>query len=148
LIAGTWRLSVENMVLALSGRRWLVFSGVTAILGAYYLTFAGSIELSQRRIAAPWDSLIYSAWILAGVKLCLAVGILALLRRRRLITGDTVAWAVRWWLVSATGVFAILGLLVPPGPVASPLLIPCAMLAVPLVRIAAAPLALDWNRHR
>jgi hypothetical protein len=44
---------------------------------------------------------------------------------------------------------ALLLMLVVPAPSASPLmLLSATVLLVPLTRLAATPLALDWNRHR
>jgi len=63
-------------------------------------------------------------------------------RRRTLIAG-----AISWD-AAVIALYALLAWLLPTLLFRTYFLALVAMLAVPLARVAAAPLALDWNRHR
>ena len=52
------------------------------------------------------------------------------------------------WLFAALALFAGLAWLLPPGLVDAAGCAFAAVLTVPLARLALAPLALEWNRHR
>src|SRR5205085_787849 len=83
-----------------------------------------------------------------GLKVLLAgVAIRSLVRRGELEAGATVRLLGAWCL-AAVGLFALLSWLVPPGLVTGYGLALGVVLSLPLARLACAPLALAWNRHR
>ena len=150
LVAATWILMIQNMSLGLTGRKWVM--GVTGALvwvlmwssvPAGHWIYRHPEYHESLRAAVPW---VVAA--LAGVKLLLAGWTLRAVRRRRLLDRMAVRRLVSVWLVGVVGLFAVLCWFVPSGAAGWYLLAPGAVLAVPLVRIALAPLAVAWNRHR
>ena len=149
LIASTWKRLVHGLYIGLTGRAWLIKGNVFFTLSL--LCAAGPVHYwigDRAAIRALWDNVV---WILV-VLVCLKMSAVAwiatrlfdggLLSDRALLTG-----AAFWSLL----VFALYGLLVwlvdtPLFPRYALLLV--AILAIPLARLAAAPLALAWNRHR
>jgi len=150
LISLTWAMLVQGLYIGLTGRQWLV-----RIIGFATLAFfmaigpvLESIADSTTALRWLWDNWTIFPAILVVLKTITAIVIAKRLSRSGLI-GDRVlvAGAAVW----AAAVFVLYGVFVwwkatPMLPGYTFLLI--AILAVPLVRIAAAPLALDWNRHR
>ena len=90
-------------------------------------------------------------WILAGlviVKVSVAAWIAVRLDRSRLLSERALVTGAACWLATVLALHAVFawfmrGPLVPPH-----VLLLLAILAVPLARVSAAPLALAWNRHR
>ncbi len=150
LIATTWKQLVQTLYIGMTGRAWMVKGSVFLTLAflfllglvAEWIIDNGSVQ------GALWDALPMILAILVGVKMSAAAWIVTRLYRSRLLSERTlVTGAVCWSVV----VLAIYGLLV--WLVATPffpryLLALVAILAIPLARLSAAPLALDWNRHR
>jgi hypothetical protein len=81
-------------------------------------------------------------------KLLLAAWALRALRRQNLVAQHTVAAAVSVWLVAAAGLGVLAWWLVPTGYIPEVLPPLLAVLCLPGARLASAPLALSWNRHR
>ncbi|MBN2022897.1 MAG: hypothetical protein JW809_08880 [Pirellulales bacterium] len=149
LPAVAWRLVADGLFVSLTGRPWL-----TAVLGTagvalfYAFLIVGFWIRSQPewheplRAAAPW--LLVA---IAAIKLLLAG---FLLRRlcRRLLDPALAARLVAVWLATVAALVAIAVWLLPRAVVSWPILLSAVILAVPAVRIALAPLALAWNRHR
>ncbi len=150
LIASTWKQLAQSLFIGMSGREWLL---KTVAIGA--LTCIGVIvpvahwAFSQRAIVARlWEALPWILSTLVVLKLVAAVWVAIRLHDRGLVSDRTLLGGAVCWDVA---VFALYGLLVWITPAllfrryALALL---AILVVPLVRLAAAPLALAWNRHR
>ena len=99
-------------------------------------------------MALLWTSLPRIAVVLIVLKISLAVWIAMRLRDQRLVSDRTlIAGAVCW----DVAVFALYGLLLwifPPIVIRAYELALLAILAVPLARLSAAPLAVAWSRHR
>jgi hypothetical protein len=150
ILISTWKLSVENMFVVLTGRNWLVVLFFAAIFAVFMaIVLAGQwIYLNREYQALLRESVPYVVWALLGIKLLLAIWIFAALRRRRLLTGSDVACVLGFWILGAVGLCGILCWLIPNSVAPWHTIAPCAVIAVPLVRIALAPLALAWNRHR
>lgn len=147
---GTWRALVANLWVGLTGRTWLVpaHTFVTSLLA--FQCFAGWATLSSDR--ARWaeflDWLPWAAAAAVAVKLLAAAGLLSVLVRRRELEAGAAAKLAGVWAVAAAALFAVLAWLVPPALVPTYALALGVVLALPLARLAAAPLALAWNRHR
>lgn len=150
LITSTWMMLVQSLYVGLTGREWLVkTSGFAAMvfvmsLGPLYEWISDSVGV-QRWL---WDWWRVFPAALVVVKLSAAIWIAIRLSRSGLVSDRVlVAGAVGWTMA----VFALYGVLV--WWVDTPFLaryvfMLFAILAVPLVRVAASPLALAWNRHR
>jgi hypothetical protein len=82
------------------------------------------------------------------LKLTAAAVVLRALVRRGLLEARTLAKLLGLWLLLVGGLFALAYLVIPAGAVPAVLLACGVVLSLPLARVAAAPLALAWNRHR
>lgn len=150
LIGATWKNLVMSLAIGLAGREWLakaVVLGAFALLvaaGPLAYAFAGS-PAAQSFV---WE---YLPWLLAGlvcVKISVACWLAIGLHERRVLGDRALLVAAACWLAAVVALYALLEWMA-----AGPLfpfyfLAAIAVLAVPLTRLSAAPLALAWNRHR
>jgi hypothetical protein len=149
-IAVTWTHLVQSLCIGLSGRPWLIRSTVLVALTSLVALGPALDWLWHRAdvLSAIWHRL---PWILAAlvlVKATAASAIAARLQRRRLLTDRALIGAALCWFITVAALYGVQVWLA-----ASPLvpryyLAVWAILPVPLARIAAAPLALAWSRHR
>ena len=70
------------------------------------------------------------------------------LRRKRLVADRTLLVLGGVWLAAFAVLFGTLAWLVPSDVAPAYTLAPGVLLLLPLARLSAMPLALDWNRHR
>jgi hypothetical protein len=150
LILLTWKQLVENLVIGLTGRAWVIngyiFLGLSlfsalASFGvwlyfhpAYYGTFFAVLP-----------------WLMGGLvllKLFAAGWACTTASRRGLVATRTLVRLLSLWLVIALGLIAFLGWLIPDNYMSVPSTVLGIILSLPLARLATAPLALAWNRHR
>jgi hypothetical protein len=134
----------------LSGRAWLVKASVFATLTLLTLFCIVAPWVHDRRwlIAELVDAL---PWILATLviaKLVIASWIAVRLHASRLVSERALIAGVLGWDVAVLALFGVLRWLLPSVLIAGYGLALVAMLAVPLARLSASPLALAWNRHR
>jgi hypothetical protein len=108
-----------------------------------------AIEMIRDRdtLVAIWNAIAWIPAVLVAIKMAAAVLIAIQLYRSRAISDRTLVAGAGAWMLT---VFALDGVFIWIG---SPLvpahwLLLVAILFVPLPRLAAAPLALAWNRHR
>jgi hypothetical protein len=150
LVATTWKQLVQGLYIGMSGREWAVKANVFVALTFLAIIFplADWIFSSRARIAAWGYKLPWIAAVLVCLKISVAVWIAARLHDSRLISDRTiVVYAICWDVI----VFALYGLMAwifPTMIFRSDFLALIAILAIPLARVSAAPLALAWNRHR
>jgi polyhydroxybutyrate depolymerase len=151
LLASTWKQLVQGLCIGLTGREWLIKSSVLLRLSLLAIIPPVAQWISENRIgqAILWGTV---PWVLAALvflKLSAAGSIAAHLYRSRLLSDRALVTGAACWCVV---VLALYGLLV--WLFCTPPLIPryvpalVAILAIPLTRVSAAPLALAWNRHR
>lgn len=149
LLGLTWKQLVQNLYINLTGREWVVKS--TVFLALSYLIFIGPfagwlIALFVMVIAT--DALPWIGAAMICVKVSAAAWIATRLNARRLLSGRTLVTVAACWIVIVLVLYGLLAWLVttPLLPRYFPALV--AVMAVPLVRLSAAPLALAGNRHR
>jgi hypothetical protein len=146
----TWRLLVDNLWMGLTGRAWIARGGLLAcgvgltVLGMLYSHLVNDPDLCDQL----WDALPLWAGGAALIKLLAGAGVGLALLRRGLVSPPALARLLALWLLAAGGLFVLAYGAVPDGAAPVSLLASGAVLGVPLVRLAAAPLALAWNRHR
>jgi hypothetical protein len=150
LVMLTWKRLVESLMLEVVGREWVVkvlaFAGLfvglnLAVLGLYVL--AHPEYYPAVRAATPWV-----AGGLACLKLALGAVAIRGLRRKRLVTDRTLLTLGGVWLAVFAALSGALAWLVPADVAPAYTLAPGVLLVLPVARLAAMPLALDWNRHR
>jgi hypothetical protein len=148
-VVWTWRRLVQSLCIGFTGREWLMKGNVFVTLSL--LCIAGLVMATvglAPLFAALWDGAIWILGVAVCLKMLAAAWIAVRLYDNRLVSERTlVAGAICW----SSAVLTLYGVLV--WLVDSPLsprhpLALVAILAIPLARISAAPLALAWNRHR
>jgi polyhydroxybutyrate depolymerase len=148
LLGLTWRQLVQNLYLGLTGREWVVKSSVLFVLLCLVVfgPIAGWI-LSLYVMALATNALPWIAAALIGLKLSAAASIATRLRRQRLLSDRTLVTVAAGWLVVVLALYGLLAWLVTTPLIPRYLLALAAVLAIPLARLSAAPLALAGNRH-
>lgn len=149
LVVWTWKRLVQSLFIGLTGREWLIKGNVFVTLAL--LCAAGPVIYwagNRAVIAWLWDWLVKMFAVLVVFKMAAAIWIATRLSEQRLVSDRTLVAGAACW---CGAVFALWGVLVW---LADSPLLPryffglVAILAIPLARLAAAPLALAWNRHR
>jgi hypothetical protein len=146
----TWRALVANLWIGLTGRTWMVPLHVflmTLIVLRGLVEWAVWNADTQRRQQV-LDALPWVAGTLVGLKLVLAGWALRVLNRRGQLPAAALVRLLGTWLLVAGSLFGFLVWLFPSDAVPAYGLALGVVLFVPLARMAAAPLALAWNRHR
>ena len=150
LFASTWKQLVQSLCIGLTGREWVIKSSVLASLS--FLTviwpLARWIDRSEAARAALWDALPWIPAVLVGFKMSAAVWIVARLHSRGLVSDRTLLTGAVGWLALVLALWALLEWIFATPHIPRYFFGLIAILAVPLARLAAAPLALAWNRHR
>jgi hypothetical protein len=150
LMASTWKQLVQSLYIGMSGREWVIKASVFVALSflAIILPLAVWIKGNKPALALLWNVFPWIAAALVFFKLSAAVWIAMRLHDKQLLSDRALVLGAICWDVA---VFALYGLLVWVFPALlfrHYLLALVAILAVPLARLSAAPLALAWNRHR
>lgn len=150
VIASTWKLLVLSLTIGLSGRQWLVKGSVFFVLSllAVIVPFAQWAVSRQRLMLLLWNALPWIAAFLVVVKMAAAAWFLVRLAERRLLSDRKLVLGAAAWTVTVMALYGLLVWLVPTILIPRFFLALVAILATPLARLAAAPLALSWNRHR
>ncbi len=150
LIASTWKQLVQGLYIAMSGRDWAVKGITFATLALVTIGFLalGWILDSRQRIAVAWNAIPWLMATLAALKLLLAMRVMQRGAARGLFTRSQLILGAMTWDACVLAVYGILALILPAILVRRHYMLLVAMLAVPFVRLAAAPLAVAGNRHR
>jgi hypothetical protein len=154
LVAGSvelsWLVMVQQTWIGLMGKRRVAESWGIFSYAAFIGLFAFGYGLSDHSEYWPvFDHLL--PW-LAGAAVVLkslaAAWSFRALRRRQLIPPPVLWGILLIWLTLAAGLFAALYALIPVEWFSVSGVVLSIMLLLPLTRLALAPLALSWNRHR
>ena len=149
-IVATWKQLVQSLHIGLTGRAWIVKGSV--LLTLTLLILLGPIvewiidSPSVQR--ALWNALPLILAGLVGLKMSAAGWIATRLDRSRLLGDRALVAGAACWALTVLALYGVLVWFFSTPFVAHYLLALIAILAVPLARISAAPLALAWNRHR
>jgi hypothetical protein len=150
LVLLTWIGLVSSLWVGLTGRAWLQTAvGFAAALVWIPLGLVGH-WLAQHpdilaSVLAALPSVARGAVVL---KLLLAAWLARALWRRGLVAPRALVLSAVAWVVTVAVTVTLLGWVVPADAVSLPALALGVVLLLPLNRLAAAPLALAWNRHR
>ena len=151
LLASTWKQLVQSLCIALAGRAWVVRTNVLVRLSLLVIVWPiGDWAIGNWKVvlAALWNAWPWILAVLVCFKLSAAAWVVGRLHRGRLLRDRSLVAGAASWLAVVLALYAVLVWLV-----ATPLIPRCllalvAILAVPLARLSAAPLALAWSRHR
>jgi hypothetical protein len=149
-IVATWKQLVQSLHIGLTGRAWIVRGSV--LLTLTLLILLGPIvewiidSPSVQR--ALWNALPLILAGLVGLKMSAAAWIATRLDRSRLLGDRALVLVAACWCAAVLALYGVLVWFFSTPFVAHYLLALIAILAVPLARLSAAPLALAWNRHR
>jgi hypothetical protein len=149
-ITSTWKQLVQSLYIGLSGREWVIRANTFLLLTL--LVVIGPIadwiiENGDVR-AALWDALPWILAVLMCVKTSAAAWIATRLYRSRLLSDRTLVAGAACWLAVVLALYGLFVWFFSTPFIPRYFLALVAILAVPLARLSAAPLALDWNRHR
>ena len=141
LVMTTWKQLMQSLYVGMSGRDWAIKASVFATL-----TLLAIAAPLLHWIAIPIATILYAfPWIAAAfIVIKIATGawiVMQLEQRLQLIVALC-------WNVAVFAVYAILVWMLPEMVVRGYVLALVAILAVPLVRISAAPVMLERSRHR
>jgi len=148
-IAATWTQLVQSLYIGLTGRASLVKGSVFLVLGFLFLfgPFAQWI-IDSGRLGEIWSALPLIFVVLATLKMIAAGWIAVRLHDRYLVSDRALVTGAACWSVAVLALYGVLVWLFDTPHIPRYLLMLVAILAIPLARISAAPLALAWNRHR
>jgi hypothetical protein len=145
----TWLQIVKGLWMGLAGRAWVMAYGAVG-----FLSFIGLILFGEWLNQHPkyWPDfgrmLPWLAGVAVALKCLAAAWALRTLRRRELIPSSFLWGALAVWLALAAGLFATLYALLSDVWFSASAVLLGIVLLLPLTRLALAPLALAWNRHR
>jgi hypothetical protein len=145
----TWTQLVQSLYIGLTGRGALIKGSVVLVLGFFFLfgPFAEWI-IETQRLGRIWSALPLIFAILVGLKMIAAISVGVRLHERRLLSDRTLVIGAACWSIAVLALYGVLAWLVDAQHIPHYVLMLVAILAIPLARLSAAPLALAWNRHR
>jgi hypothetical protein len=148
-IASTWRQLVQSLYIGLTGRASLIQGSVLLVLGFFFL-FGPLAEwiIDSGRLGELWSALPLIFAILASLKMIAAIWIILRLYQTRLLSDRALVTGAGLWCVAVLALYGVLAWLMDTPHFPHYLLMLLAILAIPLARLSAAPLALASNRHR
>jgi hypothetical protein len=160
----TWKMLINNLFITLTGRAWIergiglaigIGLPLAFIVSSYWVgDYPGFAEALREWLKQPEflealrNKLTWGAGGIVLLKLTAGAVVLRALVHRGLLEERTMAKLLALWLLLAGGLFTLAFAVVPGAIVPVPLLACGVVLTLPLARVAAAPLALAWNRHR
>jgi len=149
-VLATWKQLVQTLYIGLTGRDWIAKTSLSITLVA--LCALGPvldwIISSGDAQALLWDSLRWIFALLVLAKISAAVWVVVRLFHSRLLSDDAIIVGAAGWCLMVIALYAVLAWIVDTDLFPNYLLALIAILAIPLARVSAAPLALAWNRHR
>src|SRR2546423_9887415 len=149
-IVATWKQLVQSLHIGLTGREWIVKGSV--LLTLTLLILLGPIVewiIDNPGVQrALWNALPPILAGLVALKMCAAASTATRLDRSRLLGDRALVLGAACWVLAVLALYGVLVWFFSTPFVAHYQLALIAILAVPLARISAAPLALAWNRHR
>lgn len=148
-IGWTWRVLAQGLYVGLSGRTWAlrVSAGVAFTLLVFAEPTLARIRDDDDLRIAIWNALAWAPFVLVALRLPIAAAVAWRLRRDGVITGASLVACAASWLAAVLALYGVLAWLVATPLTAHYWLLLVSSLAVPLVRLGAAPLALARNRH-
>jgi hypothetical protein len=150
LLLSTWKQLVQSLYVGLSGREWLVKTSIFLPLSLLTIAFPLGLWAIEHGavMAALWNAFPWILAVLVCLKLSTAAWIAMRLHDSRLLSDRTLVLGAVCWNVAVFALYGLFMWIFPALLFRSYFLALVAILAIPLARLSAAPLALAWNRHR
>lgn len=150
LLVTTWKQLVQGLAIGLTGREGIVKSSVLVRLSSLILLGLVVHVLNHYREAriALWDGVRWIPAVLVFFKMCAAAWIATRLARGRLLGDRALLTGAAVWLAVVLALYGVFAWLLYNPHIPQYFLLLVAVLAVPLARPSAVPLALAFNRHR
>jgi hypothetical protein len=150
LVAGTWKQLVQSLYIGLSGRPWAIKGSAFLALALLVAVTPLAVWLSDDidALIAFLDALPWMLALLVAVKLIAAAWVATRLYDDGMLGERTLVAGAAGWLLVVLTLHGLLVWLVDTPLVPGYVLLLAAILVTPVARVAAAPLALAWNRHR
>ena len=148
-IAATWTQLVQSLYIGLTGRATLIKASVFLTIGFVFLfgPFFQWID-DTGRLGEIWSALPLVFSILAAVKMSVVIWVGLRLFRKRLVSDRALVGGAAVWCAAVLALYGLLRWLLDAPHIPHYLLMLIAILAIPIARLSAAPVALAWNRHR
>jgi hypothetical protein len=150
LIASTWKHLVQSMCVGLTGRDWLIKGSVLlaliVLLALWPLTDQVLRNMKVQGIV--WN---LTPWILAAMvllKMIAGAWVAIRLYDSRLLSDRAVVTGAVCWLATVLAFYGVFVWFADSPAIPRYFLGAIAILNVPLARVSAAPLALEWSRHK
>jgi hypothetical protein len=149
-VVSTWKRLVQSLCIGMTGREWAIKGSVFLSLTLLAIAFPFVLWLLGNRVAifVLLRALPEILAVFVVLKLVAAAWIAVRLRRARLLTDRTLVLGAACWCATVLAIAALLFWVLPAMLVRGYFLGMVAILFVPLTRLAAAPLAVGWSRHR
>ncbi len=150
VIAATWKQLVQSLFIGMSGREWLAKTSVfgTLTLLALFPPAAHWALHEHEVMKFVWNGMPWFLGLLVCLKIAAGAWAAQRLHEQQLMSDRALLAGALLWNASVFALFALLAWTVPELIVRHYALALVAILVTPLVRVATAPLALAWNRHR
>jgi hypothetical protein len=149
-MASTWKKLVQSLYIGLTGREWIIKTN--GFLALSFLVIIGPviewISETQQAIVTLWEVWPWILVVLVCCKMSIAVWVAVRLYRSRLLTDRTLVAGAACWLAAVLALYGVLVWWLDTTLISRHFAALFAILAIPLARLSAAPLALAWNRHR
>ncbi len=150
LMLFTWKTMVETLWIVLTGRKWVEMSFNFAVAGLIFVSVGIGLWIGfhPEWHAAALAAIPWFMGLLLVIKLAAAIFVVVGLLHWRLTTAGGVALMTAMWLAVVFALCALALGLLPAELAPATQVIPAIALTIPFARLAGAPLALQWNRHR
>jgi hypothetical protein len=149
LVILTWRLLIGSLFVGLSGRTWMLTTAACGVFATFIGTPLLMAILSQHPTV--FRNLSWLPWFLAGlfaVRVAAAWALIDHACRRGWMTRRAIQRYLVIWFATTTFMVVAVWLLIPAEGWLKWLFVVLALFAVPLLRVACAPMALARNRSR
>ncbi|HUE86159.1 MAG TPA: hypothetical protein VMO26_08780 [Vicinamibacterales bacterium] len=150
LLISTWAMLVQSLYIGLSGREWIIkANGLLTLLIVLVIPPAAEwISENGAAQVALWNTWPWVLAVLAGVKMAAASWVAVRLSSNRLVSDTALVIGAACWVAVVLALYGVLVWFADTPFIPRAILALVAILAIPLARVSAAPLALAWNRHR
>ena len=148
-IAATWTQLVQSLYIGLTGRASLIKASVFFTIGFVFL-FGPFFQwiADSGRVGELWSAVPLVLSVLVAVKMTAVIWLGLRLFGKQLVSDRALVGGAAIWCVVVLALYAVLAWLLDAPHIPHYLLMLIAILAIPIARLCAAPVALAWNRHR